>query len=60
MSEPDDSDDDEPDNRDRAWTAHEGAGGWYYYTDQGHPIGPFETYDFAFECLDDYDATYYD
>lgn len=50
----------EPDNKDRAWTVHECADGWYYYTDQGTAIGPFETYDHASVCLDDYDANYYD
>ena len=50
----------EPDNRGRSWTVHEVADGWYYYTDQGVAIGPYDTYDQASICLDDYDATYYD
>ena len=51
---------DPPVDKDRAWTVHEAADGWYYYTDQGQPIGPFETDDQASVCLDDYEATYYD
>jgi hypothetical protein len=50
----------EPDNKDLAWTVRQCSDGWYFYTDQGVAIGPFDEKEHADQSLDDYEASYYD
>jgi len=47
-------------NKDRvkAWSVVQENDGWYYYTEQGDPIGPFSNEEMADLALDDYAEDY--
>lgn len=41
-----------------SWTVAQYEGGWYYYDYVGEPYGPYETEEFAWRMLDDYEQNY--